>query len=82
MECVAEVLELELKTFEEKRLTLLAEHEGKFVLIKGDQIIGTFESQQDAIAVGYREFGNVAFLVKQISPSDIPINILTPFLAA
>lgn len=59
-------LEVELGTFEAKREELLAAAEGKFALIKGDELAGVYDSQEDAIREGYRHFGNVAFLVKQV----------------
>ena len=70
---VAHVLETELKTFEQHRDRLLDAHEGKFVLIHGDQVIGTFDSQGDAISAGYQRFGNVPFLVKQVERVETPL---------
>ena len=40
--------------------------EGRFVLIKGEQILGLFESQEDARGHGYRTFHNQPFLVHQL----------------
>src|SRR5205823_12526326 len=46
---------------------LLAEgHEGKFVLIKNDAIIGIFAGEDAAFAHGYKAFMREAFLVHQI----------------
>jgi hypothetical protein len=44
----------------------LAPHEGKYVLIRGDEIFDTFSSYEDALKQGYRQFGLNGFLVKQI----------------
>ena len=60
------VLAQELQTYEARREDLLAAAEGKFVLIKADQVLGVFETGQDAIRQGYRQLGNVPFLVRQI----------------
>lgn len=58
-------LEKELQTYKEK-LPELKEHEGKFVLIHGDEVVDTFTSYDDAIKSGYARFKLEPFLVKQI----------------
>jgi hypothetical protein len=47
----------ELATFDRHRAELVAASEGKYVLIRGDEIAGVYESQMDAIQEGYRRFG-------------------------
>lgn len=59
-------LEKELKTYEQNKPSLLAKSAGKFVLIKGDQIIETFSSYADALSAGYKQFSDQEFLVKEI----------------
>ena len=59
-------LEQEIKTFEKNKETLLAEKKGRFVVIKGDNIISDFTSYDDALSDGYKRFGNTEFLVKQV----------------
>jgi hypothetical protein len=58
-------LEKELETYKAK-LSELTEHEGKFVLIKGDDVAGVYTSYDDALQEGYEKFGLGPFLVKQI----------------
>jgi len=59
-------LEQELETYR-KKLAELQANEGKFVLIRGDQVIDTYSTYEDAIKEGYTKFGvNSPFLVKQI----------------
>jgi hypothetical protein len=77
---MTELLATELKTYTEKLETLLSTHEGKFVIIRGDQVLGTFFSQLDAIAGGYRELGNVPFLVKQVVKVEAPLNFVSNLL--
>ena len=74
------LLAAELKTYAEKLETLLGTHEGKFVIIRGDQMLGTFDSQLDAIAGGYRQLGNVPFLVKQVVKVEMPLNFVSNLL--
>jgi hypothetical protein len=59
-------LEKELETFK-KELPTLINDEGKFVLIHGTEIAGTFSSYEDAIKIGYEKFHLEPFLVKQIN---------------
>ncbi len=58
-------LEKELETYKSK-LPELTASEGKFVLIRGDQVIGIFDTYADAIKEGYEKFELAPFLVKQI----------------
>ena len=58
-------LEKELATYKSK-LAELKVHEGKYVLIQGENIVDTFTSYEDALKEGYKEFGTSPFLVKQI----------------
>jgi len=55
----------ELQTYREKLPELLAD-EGKFVLIRGKQVIDVFGTYEDAIKAGYEQFKLEPFLVKQI----------------
>jgi hypothetical protein len=59
-------LEKELETYREK-LPELKTHEGKFVLIHGDDVVDVFSSYDDAIKQGYARFKLEPFLVKRIS---------------
>ncbi|HEX3127145.1 MAG TPA: hypothetical protein VH394_07425 [Thermoanaerobaculia bacterium] len=59
-------LEKELETYAKKLNALKAEHEGKFVLIHGEDVVDTFSSYEDAIKAGYQKFDLEPFLVKQI----------------
>ena len=68
-------LEKEVATFEAKRLDLLAAHRGRWVLIRGDRVVGTFHCWDDALDRGYEEFGPGPFLVKQILDVD-PVAVL------
>jgi hypothetical protein len=58
-------LEKEVETYKAK-LPELKEHEGKFVLIKGETVVDVYSSYEDAIKQGYEHFKLEPFLVKQI----------------
>jgi hypothetical protein len=62
----AELLANELATYERHKSELVKTHEGKFVLIHGDEISGIWDTYQDALSAGYKQFGMQPFFVKQI----------------
>lgn len=78
MTATMESLKQELETYEAHREQLLGEARGKYVLIRGPSIVATYDTEQDAINEGYRQFGNVPFLVKRIAATDEPANFLSP----
>jgi hypothetical protein len=59
-------LEQELATFEAMKPDLLRNHAGKFVLIKGDRLIDTFDTSENAYSEGVQRFGQEPFLVKPV----------------
>lgn len=59
-------LEKELATYHAK-LPELKEHQGKFALIHGDEVVDFFAAYEDAIKAGYQKFQLQPFLVKQIN---------------
>ena len=61
-----DLLNEELEAYEKNKPDLVGKNLGKFVLIKGKEIIGIYESEKDAINSGFEKFGNVPFLVKKI----------------
>ncbi len=73
-------LDKELTTYSARLTDLLVTSEGKFVIIHDDDVLGTFDTQMDAIATGYRELGNVAFLVKQIARIETPLSFVSNVL--
>jgi hypothetical protein len=61
------VLEQEWNTFRRERPRLLAEgHEGRWVLVKGEEIIGIWETRREACKQGYKRYLLVPFLVHQL----------------
>jgi hypothetical protein len=69
-------LKKEIETFEKNKEKLLGEARGRFVLIKGDEIVGDFGSYDDALLEGYRQFGNVEFFVKEVREDEL-VNFFT-----
>jgi hypothetical protein len=61
----AMALEKELATYQ-KRLAELLPNEGKYVLIRGDEIAGVWDTYEDALQSGYQKFNLEPFMVKRI----------------
>jgi hypothetical protein len=66
-------LAAELQTFATHRKELLGRAKGKYVLIKGADVVDVFEDRTDAFTRGYREFGNHPFLVKKVLDVEAPM---------
>jgi hypothetical protein len=60
------MLEAEIKYFEQNYPQLAAQHPGKFVLIKNDNLIGVFDTLEAALTEGARQYNLESFLVRQI----------------
>jgi hypothetical protein len=75
------MLEKELATYEAAKPSLLPQALGKFVLIRGEQVVDTFVAELDAIKAGYEKFGNVPFLVTQVTEVECPDNFISDLWA-
>lgn len=62
-------LEQELGTYQAK-LPELKEHEGKFALIHGDEIVDFYSTYEDAIKGGYQRYKLEPFLVKRVMTTE------------
>jgi len=49
---------------------LLEKHLNSFVLIKGNKIIGFFNSEEAAYKAGLKRIGNQAFLIKRVMKEE------------
>jgi hypothetical protein len=67
-ECPAEVsLEREWQTFQRELGQLLAEgNAGRFALIRADELIGVWDTEDEALREGYQRFGLEPFLVQPV----------------
>jgi hypothetical protein len=63
-------LAAELAYFEEHRAELLEHHKGKFVLIKGAELFGAFDTAEAAYAAGVGKFGNEPMFIRQVLDKD------------
>lgn len=66
-------LEREWNTFLKEMPRLLQEgHRGKYVLIRGDQVHGVWDTLDETLAAGYDRFGVEPFLAQEINENPEP----------
>ena len=66
------LLKAEIAYYDEHITELLLTYPNRFVLIHGDQLIGTFESHAEAVGEGVRRYGRGPFLVRRTSSGSSP----------
>jgi Family of unknown function (DUF5678) len=73
------MLETERDYFDKHRDDLLRQYPGKFVVIKDQHLLGSYDTIEDALGAGAREYGMVSFLVRRTDeiPQDVSIPALT-----
>ena len=62
-------LEAEQATYDRELPRLLAQT-GKYVVIGGSEVVGVYDTYEDALKVGYARFKLDSFLVKQVTLVD------------
>jgi hypothetical protein len=69
------MLENEMLYFNEHLSEWIVNRSDKFVLIKENDLIGFYNTFDEALAEGARRFGLVSFLVRQVTEKQNEINI-------
>ena len=69
------MLEKELIVFENNLNEWLKTDRGKFVVIKNNDVIGIFNTYDDALVEGARRFGLTSFLLREITPTQDEISV-------
>ena len=68
-------LEKELRTYDAKKAELLRSAGGKFVLIKGEELIGLYDTIEEALSAGAERYGLDAFLVREVRSEEEKVSI-------
>jgi hypothetical protein len=63
-------LSRETAAYEKVRHQLLQDHRGKIALIHGDEVVGVFSTVNDALLEGYRRFGYVRMVAREIRDDE------------
>lgn len=75
-------LQTELEYFRSHLEEWITVHPGKLALVKGERLVGIFDTHEAALAEGARRFGLTDFLVRRISREEPRATILTAGLTA
>jgi len=72
------MLDVEREYFEAHQEELVRQFPGRFIIVRGQEVLGPFESLQEALTVGARQFGLTPFLVRRTDeqPSEVRIPAL------
>lgn len=65
-----EALADDIATYRAHVAEMVKEHEGEYVLIREGKIIGFFPDRSRAVREGYRRFGIVPFLVREVAATE------------
>jgi hypothetical protein len=65
-------LSRENAAYEKERERLVRDHRGKIALIRKDDVVGVFATVDEALLEGYRRFGLVRMVCRQIGDDDGP----------
>jgi hypothetical protein len=60
------VLQEEIETYDQNLQDWLSRYEDRFVLVKRKELIGVFNTMDEALADGARQFGLGSFLARQV----------------
>lgn len=63
-------LDREYETYDRHRARLVAEHDGEFVVIKGDDVIGVWPTVHEALVEAGRRFPFQPVMVRRIASVD------------
>ncbi len=64
-------LEVETKYFDSNRAQWIEDgHEGEWVVVSDGAFLGFYPSLEAGYEAGVNEFGDIEFLVKQVTPKD------------
>ncbi len=69
------MLDAERQFYSENLAQWLGQYPGKFVLVKGQELIGAFDTAEEALAEGARRFGLEPFLVRRVQERQEEVNI-------
>jgi hypothetical protein len=69
------MLDAERQYFEQHRDDLLRQYPGRFILIKNQEVRGPFDTIQEALTAGSREYGTSSFLVRRTDQQPEQVSI-------
>jgi len=73
------MLEKELSYFEKNKEKWLGQYDGKFVLIKGEELAGVYDTNEQALTAAASLYGLTSYLIRRVTKNqeDIKLPALT-----
>ena len=65
-------LDTELKYYQAHQDDLLKTSRGRVVLIRGEMVVGSFPTEEEAYQAGVQRFGNLPFLIVRVERGVLP----------
>ena len=75
-ELIQKEVDNNFKFFQENLDELINKHQGKFVLIREQKIVGYFDSSKDALADGKKRFPDGIFSIQEITKDKLCLGAL------
>jgi hypothetical protein len=69
------MLETERKYYDAHKAEWLRTHAGRFVVVKDEQLIGVYDTLDEALQAGAAEFGLVPFLVRRVGEGEQTVTV-------
>lgn len=69
------MLEAERLLYDGRAADWAREHPGKFVVIKKDEIVGFFDTLDEALAAGGSKFGLQSFLARRVGEAQETVSV-------
>ena len=63
-------LDREFEFYQDNKERFLSEYQGKFIVIKGEEVIGVFEDQMEAVEETRKKHQLGTFMVKEVVEND------------
>src|SRR5260370_17194161 len=67
-----------LAAYQEVEERLVRDHFGKIALVHGDEVVGAFDTADEAYLEGVRPLGDVRMMLKDIRDPNAPLPFLSP----
>ena len=64
------MLETEFRYFEDHEEELIEQYKGRFVIIRGEEVVGVFDGQEDAHKDALGRFEKGTYLIRQCSKNS------------
>ena len=75
------VLATEIATYQDKKAELLEHNQGDWVVIHDTHVLGCYHTRKDAVNSGIKEYGNAAFLAREVQEQE-PVRKVVSFRVA